>query len=179
MAVPARTRERLLVKRQLFLLSVIVLVVGSHSGARADEGLFRDRVVPILARRCLSCHDDTLRRGDLSLRTNEDLHELGYVVPGDPAGSYLLELITPSAGAAEMPKDSDPLKADEIKVIRDWIAAGGEWPDNVAVEPLQVTDRQWWSLQPLLRPPVPQVPLRVRQTRRSDYRIAERIAQRD
>ncbi len=54
-----------------------------------------------------------------------------------------------------MPKDADPLKAEEIEAIRDWIVAGGEWPNNVVVEPLQVTDREWWSLRPLIRPAVP------------------------
>jgi hypothetical protein len=61
-----------------------------------------------------------------------------------------------------MPKDSDPLKEEEIKTIRDWIVAGGDWPENVVIEPLQVTDKEWWSLRPLTRPVVPQVALLVR-----------------
>ena len=61
-----------------------------------------------------------------------------------------------------MPKDSDPLKEEEIKTIRDWIVAGGDWPENVVIEPLQVTDKEWWSLRPLTRPVVPQAALLVR-----------------
>lgn len=155
------------------MVGSMMAACGWEAAAQADDKLFQDRVVPILARRCLSCHDDTLRKGDLSLRTKADLDELGYVSAGDPDDSYLIELITPNAGSATMPKDADPLKPEEIEIIRTWIAEGGVWPNDVVVDPPQVTDRDWWSLRPLVRPAVPAVPLRVRQ---ADGQISDSIA---
>ena len=50
------------------------------------------------------------------------------VVPGKPDESYLYEKITkdtPQAGA-RMPNTGDPLEADRIQLVREWIAAGAE-----------------------------------------------------
>ncbi|MCA9249201.1 MAG: DUF1549 domain-containing protein, partial [Planctomycetales bacterium] len=127
--------------------------------ANADD-LFRDQVAPIFARRCLSCHSDTEKKGEFSLQSAQALQrggEVGFdIEPGDPESSYLVELITPVDGKAEMPKNADPLSAEEIAAIRRWVAAGAEWPDGFRVEPARVTDLDWWSLRPLVRPPVPE-----------------------
>ena len=48
------------------------------------------------------------------------------IVPGKPDESYLVQQITPADGKAEMPKEKDPLSEDEIKKIREWIAAGAK-----------------------------------------------------
>ena len=68
-----------------------------------------------------------------------------------------------------MPKDADPLKDDEIAVIRDWISQGGKWPDGFKVEAAMVTDTDWWSLLPLMRPAVPS----VARVRTADGQIVE------
>jgi hypothetical protein len=46
------------------------------------------------------------------------------VVPGDSAGSLLVDMIS----SGEMPKRGDKLTADEIQTISDWINAGA--PNN-------------------------------------------------
>ncbi len=61
------------VSRLLCCLAAATVVLLTGPVTRADDDLFRQRVVPVLARRCLSCHDDTLRKGDLSFRTGNDL----------------------------------------------------------------------------------------------------------
>ncbi len=132
--------------------------------SRAGDELFQQKVLPILGRRCLSCHNDTLHRGDLSLRTRDDVFDLGYVIGGDPDGSYLLDLITARDGKAQMPKGSDPLTSDELQVIRDWIESGATWPEAITVTPPRITDTDWWSLRPLVRPEVPDAVPLVRQT---------------
>ena len=52
--------------------------------------------------------------------------ELAAIVPGKPDESYLLDLITPSEGSAEMPKEADPLADAEVELIRKWIAQGAK-----------------------------------------------------
>jgi hypothetical protein len=49
--------------------------------------------------------------------------EYGTVIEaGDPAASLLMEMIT----AGEMPQDAPAMPADEIEILRAWIAAGAQ-----------------------------------------------------
>ncbi|MCA9105252.1 MAG: DUF1553 domain-containing protein [Planctomycetales bacterium] len=123
-----------------------------------DEGGFREQVAPIFARRCLSCHDSTERKGGLSLEDASALNggDSGALVePGDASASLLVEYVTPFNGVASMPEDSDPLSADEVAAIERWIEAGAIWPDGFRIEAGVVSDLDWWSLHPLNRPSVP------------------------
>jgi len=140
--------------RFLFFIAVhsllALIVVTNIVAARADE-LFLKRVVPILERRCLSCHNDNDRKADFSLQSKTDLLESGFVVPGKPAESHLLDVLLPDADgtAPLMPKDSDPLTEADVDSLRQWIAAGAEWPtDFLLAEPV-VDDFDWWSLRPM------------------------------
>ncbi len=136
-------------------LLVIATVLSAAVVLRADDELFVSRVAPVLARRCLGCHNPQQRKGEMSLATGQDLFESGYVVAGEPASSYLLDLITPSGGQAEMPKNSDPLTEDQLSAVRDWIERGANWPAQLVLQPPVVTSKDWWSLKPLIRPEVP------------------------
>jgi hypothetical protein len=88
-----------------------------------------------------TCHDDTSESGDLNL-TDDDAYDALFNVPPDiesaanqgllrvddfdPDNSFLLvKLIGPPLGeGSRMPLVGDPLSAEEIQLIRDWIAAG-------------------------------------------------------
>nr|WP_161501280.1 DUF1549 and DUF1553 domain-containing protein [Rhodopirellula sp. SM50] len=116
--------------------------------AVADE-TFLDSVAPVLARRCLSCHNDQKSGGGLSMVDPQQLIDDGYIEVADAGSSHIVELISPSNGRAEMPKDSDPLSAEEITAIRSWIDAGAVLPANFQLQPPKIADRQWWSLEPI------------------------------
>ena len=92
--------------------------------------MFQDRIAPLFQRRCLSCHNDRQRKGDFSLQSAKTALADGYIRPGDPEASHLLELITPANGKAAMPKDADPLSAEEVQLVRDWIRGGAKWPED-------------------------------------------------
>lgn len=91
-------------------------------------------VMPIFEGRCISCHGGPRREGGqrieegLSLLTHRETMAGStwgpVVVPGDPAGSYLLELIL----SGEMPDDAPRLLPREIRIITQWILSGA--PDN-------------------------------------------------
>lgn len=123
------------------------------------ETAFRERVAPIFERHCLRCHQGDAPKGGLSLADGRRALAGGEsgpaILPGKPDESPLLDLI--SGQKPEMPKEADPLSADEIAAIRQWIAEGAIWPDGLVLE-----DRRgsatWWSLQPLARPAVPPPP---------------------
>lgn len=135
------------------LFSLLIAAVGTSFSA--DPINFDRDIAPILHRHCLSCHNDRVRRGGLSLHSAQAADKGGEsgpsIDPGDPTASYLLDLITPSDGTAEMPRDAPPLSENEIAMIRDWIKAGATWPADFEIQPPVL-----WSLQPLQRPSIPQ-----------------------
>jgi hypothetical protein len=134
--------------------AALVLMFGQARSFATDDIDFRRDVAPILQARCLSCHNERDRRGGLSLHSGRALRaggESGAVLtPGDVDSSYLLDLILPEHGLAEMPKDEAPLSASKIAVIRKWIMAGADWPDELVLEPPVL-----WSLKPIQRPSIP------------------------
>ena len=123
----------------------------------AEDDLFRERVAPVLQRRCLGCHNEHDRKGGYSLQKATSAIAAGIVVPGDPAASELLELVTPIDGQAEMPQNGEPLAADEVEALRRWIEQGAEWPAGFELQEQAAGDFNWWSLRPLDRGEVPAV----------------------
>jgi len=130
------------------LLNAGSVVVGAEP---VDFG--RD-VGPVLQRRCVACHNDRDHRGGLSLQSAKAAAlggESGLAIEvGDPESSYLLDLLIPTDGAAEMPRGEAPLATKEIATIRRWISEGAVWPEDVVLEQPAL-----WSLKPLVRPEVP------------------------
>ncbi len=137
------------------------LGVAAPAAAAEADALFRQQVAPIFQRRCLGCHNQQDRKGKFSLQTRAAAlagGESGVVIhPGNPKASYLLDLITPADGEASMPKDADPLAPKEVSLIRQWIAAGANWPDGFVLKADRVSDTDWWSLRPLAKPTVPKL----------------------
>jgi len=112
---------------------------------------FEKDVAPILESHCLSCHNDSNLKGDISLATPVHLLKEEIIKPGQPDDSYLIELVSVSAigEPPEMPKKGDPLSAAEIATLREWIRAGGQWPEGIVLKEKSKADATWWSLQPL------------------------------
>ena len=138
--------------------SILAVALLAPSAA-AGDALFRETVAPLLVERCLDCHSEGIREGDLSLATRGAITDSGFVEPGDPDASYLLEMITPQNGEPpEMPKDADPLAPDEVEAIRAWIEAGAKWPEGLVLKPAHMDPSKLWSLQPIKRPAPPDIP---------------------
>lgn len=119
---------------------------------------FRNNVAPILEKRCWECHSGNSPEANLRLDSADGLRTGGdqgpIFVAGEPEKSLLVELI--SGDEPEMPMDGDPLAADEVAGIRDWIASGAAIPEPwpTSAKPLGVGH---WSLQKIIRPTVPAV----------------------
>ncbi|HEX5102487.1 MAG TPA: DUF1549 domain-containing protein, partial [Pirellulaceae bacterium] len=121
-------------------------------------------MAPILVAHCLDCHQPNKRSGELDLSTRAGLLAGGEqgpaITPGKPAASLLVERIS----AGEMPppdaKESHPLDKSQIEALRAWIAAGATWPNDrqlgIHERPIDLeTAREFWSFQPVRRPPLP------------------------
>ena len=143
----------------LILIAELALWTSHAIGTRAaaaDRNEFGREIKPILERHCLECHNDRDPRGGLSLQTAEAARRGGesgpVIVGGDPNSSYLLDLVTPSAGKAAMPQGAPSLAPDDIATLRDWISDGAKWPTEVVLALPRL-----WSLQPVRSPPAPVV----------------------
>ena len=125
----------------------------------ATAAFFRERVEPILIRRCLECHGDA-RKGELDLRTRETALKGGehgpVIVPGDPNNSLMIKRVL----FEEMPP-KNPLDDQESGTLQKWIADGAYFPDK-PLDPFSITTEKragydWWSLQPLRDVTVPSI----------------------
>ncbi|MCA9230531.1 MAG: DUF1549 domain-containing protein [Planctomycetales bacterium] len=99
---------------------------------------FHKEVFPLLQAKCLGCHQPAKSSGGYLMTSFDALlrggdSESPAVVAGKPDESYLVELITPTDGSAEMPKEAAPLAESEIALIRSWIEQGAE--DDSPLDP--------------------------------------------
>ena len=112
-------------------------------------------MLPIVEARCATCHPARGGQAGLSLVTKAGMLRGGKsgpaIVPGDPAASLLLAKV--SGNPPLMPPVGERLTADEIDLVRRWIAEGaaGEATSDGAPG-----EHPWWSFKPLRRPARPE-----------------------
>jgi hypothetical protein len=150
--------------------AVLILGLGpvSLAGPPSDSGAgpkvdFARQVAPLLTDRCVSCHNPARARGGLDLSSAKAARKGGdsgpAVVPGMPDESRLLDVIVSEdeGSRPEMPKTGDPLSAEQVALLREWVNSGATWPESVVLREKTRANRSWWSLQPLaaVEPPSP------------------------
>ncbi len=138
--------------------SAMLVAIAVSQIAVADDTAMPDPVRLVFERHCLECHNDNDLAGGLALQSHETALAGGdsgpALVAGDANASLLLQYVTPIDGVAEMPKERPPLSNEELAALTEWISQGAAWPDGLVLQrPLADTD--WWSLQPLVEPPLP------------------------
>jgi hypothetical protein len=113
---------------------------------------FNRDIRPILSDNCFACHgpDRNTREADLRLDTQAGLHGEagadGAIIPGQPAHSKLIHRITTKDAQLLMPppKTGKLLNAEQIELLQQWIAQGGEFQGH-------------WSFLPIAEPDDPAV----------------------
>lgn len=139
----------------LALLVVWIVPVPTARSVESND-FFQKKVAPILQARCVSCHNSLDRKGAFSLQKPDDVADSGYIEAGKPDDSEFLKVLISEGGKrAAMPKNGEPLKAEEVAAIREWIATGAKWPDGFVIEEAVVENSDWWSFKPLKKPDVP------------------------
>ncbi|MEX2187504.1 MAG: DUF1553 domain-containing protein [Pirellulales bacterium] len=119
---------------------------------------FDTTVAPLLAARCLACHNGAELKGKLDLTSKASAMRGGengeVIVPAKPDDSLLWQYVD----ADEMPPKK-PLAAAEKEILRKWIADGATWGTDPIDRFAYTTDARagydWWSLQPVNRPTIP------------------------
>lgn len=89
---------------------------------------FAHQIAPILKRHCVECHGGENAKGGFSLNTRELFLEDEMAVPGQPAESHFLELISSDDPDAQMPpKGKLRVSAEQVALLTKWVKAGMEW----------------------------------------------------
>lgn len=113
------------------LLATPLNVLGDQTAdPAADEATpreisFQAEIEPIFSRHCYGCHQGAKQLGSYMMTEFDQLvaggeSEQPAIVPGKPEESYLVELIKPVDGHAEMPDEPFPtLSQAEIELIED------------------------------------------------------------
>jgi hypothetical protein len=135
----------------LFVLALLL-----PSAKSADNDLFENKVRPILANNCYSCHT-TARLGGLRLDSRAGLLKGGKsgpaMVPGDPEKSLLIRAVRQTDDKLKMPQGGK-LRKPEIDALVEWVRGGAPWPEGKSVS---AAPGALWSLQPVRKPMVPAV----------------------
>ena len=134
----------------LLALAGLRLPVSALTQPKLD---FNRDVRPILSDKCFLCHgpDDKQRKADLRLDLKESAFKAGKsgalpIVPGNPGKSELVARVTSTDTDDVMPppKVHKRVSAQELEILKRWIAEGAEYQGH-------------WAFQPVKRPPVPKV----------------------
>ena len=135
----------------------------AHSEGLAEY--FENRVRPLLAEKCFSCHTQT-RMGGLEMVSREALLRGGQsgpaVEPRAPERSLLIRAIRYTDDRLQMPP-TQRLAPAEVAVLTKWVEDGAVWPETPTVDSdagdgrLAITDdhRRFWAFLPVSRPGPP------------------------
>ncbi len=159
-----------MIDRWRIVLFVVLLLVHAGTGRAEDSDFFKQRVQPLLERRCYECHSHRAKelQGGLALDSRSGWVKGGdsgtAIVPGMPEASRLIKAVRRTSKDLLMPPN-EKLKDDEIEVLVDWVRrgavdprespdterGGGSWAEKLAER------RTHWCWQPIVRPRVPEV----------------------
>ena len=115
---------------------------------------FTTDVVPVLQRRCFSCHAGPTPVSGHRLDVLDEV--LSRTRPGDVERSLLWQRVSTTDPTMRMPPPSEGegLSVAERDILRRWISAGVSWDSGRFPPSVPQTDH--WSFQPISRPAVPQ-----------------------
>ncbi|MFO0500855.1 MAG: PSD1 and planctomycete cytochrome C domain-containing protein [Acidobacteriota bacterium] len=147
----------------LFLLLLLVLPIRFAAAQTPELEHFEKSVRPVFVRSCQGCHGAKLEHAGLRLDSRAALLKGGVsgpaVTPGDPQNSLLVQAIRHQR--SKMPLGGAPLPAEQIQAIEQWVKSGAPWPQdaNAAAAPKSIRERarEYWALQPVVKPSLPPV----------------------
>ena len=144
------------------LFVATLATVASSVAVAGTKRTFKADVRPVLKTHCFQCHgEESKTEGSLDVRLVRLLLSGGdsgpTVVSGNAGESYLIERLE----SGDMPPGEAKVSAKELQVIRESIDQGARTarPEPANIDQLTFTDeeRNFWSFQPVVAPPVPEV----------------------
>ena len=105
------------------VLVAVISVLPAFAQHKVD---FQTDVAPIFEQYCVNCHHAGNTKADLEMSSRKDLLDHRAITPGKPDQSVLYTMMQKGL----MPPGKR-LPDDKLTIVRDWIAQGAAWPDNV------------------------------------------------
>ena len=137
--------------------------------SREDVEFFENHVRPLFVTKCIDCHGPDKQEGKLRLDSREAVLAGGEngpaIVPGDPEHSLLIAAVHYKDDRAQMPPKGK-LDDDKLAALTKWVKLNAPWPTRnatlrpiVAIPEFKITpeSRDFWSLKPVVEPPLPEV----------------------
>lgn len=150
----------------IFASSLLCSRIGTAQSLEEID-FFERHVRPIFVAHCQECHGAETQWGSLRVDSRAALLHGGdhgpAIVPGKADDSRLVGAIR-RQGDFQMPPE-EPLRADQIEAIEQWIDRGAAWPEVPSQNNSRANLlRSHWAFQPITRPAIPDVtePLWVR-----------------
>jgi WD40 repeat protein len=137
-----------MLRTRFLLLTMMLLAIGWQflaAAQPAEVSYYRD-VRPIFQQYCQGCHQPAKAQGGYVMTSHAALLKKGEsaqpgVVPGKPDESMIVFQITPQNGKPPvMPRGREPLKENEVNLIKKWIAQGAK--DDTPAAAKVVVDRE-------------------------------------
>ncbi len=119
--------------------AVVALSSFSWLGVFEETVDFNTQIKPILNKNCIACHGGVKKTANYSLLFKEEAYGAGKsgkrgIVPGDAKHSDIIRRLTLTDPDERMPYGKDPLKADEIELLKKWVNQGANWGDHWAYQ---------------------------------------------
>lgn len=167
---PLQLEKRVRFVAGILILNLSVALCGENAIDPAALQFFENKIRPLLAENCYSCHSVNAKKlkGKLYLDSREGVARGGengaVIVPGEPDKSRLILAVKYKLKDTEMPPDG-PLKPEEIAALEQWIKMGAPDPrsSDVKLPALNAktidieTGKKWWAYQPLASVTPPKV----------------------
>ena len=135
---------------------------------------FERQIQPLFAQRCYACHGAGNQMNGLRLDAPAAALKGGHsgpaILPGDSAGSRLIQMVAGHLTKTRMPPVGEPLTDEQIGLLRAWIDQGADRPEQRVREETPAARQGHWSFQPIVRPDVPPGVNAI------DYFIGKRLA---
>lgn len=124
--------------------------------ANAGVEEYLRNIKPVLKERCYACHGALKQKAGLRVDSAENLRKGSkggdVLALGQAEQGKLLARLTATDADERMPPEGAPLKPEEIKAVRKWIAAGAPVPPS---ETAETDPREHWAFQLPRRVPLP------------------------
>ena len=155
--------------------------------SREQEAFFEQKVRPLLADKCFSCHsiDAKKQKGGLLLDSRDALLKGGEsgpaAVEGDPKGSLLIRAVQYHEPDLQMPP-KEKLIAKDVTTLEQWILSGMYFPSpktaSSAARKIDLTEgRKFWAFQPLAKSNPPAHDLQKKPHGRIDEYVLGKLAE--
>jgi mono/diheme cytochrome c family protein len=153
----------------VLLATLLLSLVSTQSAAPAPAPpiSFDKDVKPVLEQHCLSCHGETMQSGKFDLRNRDSALKGGArgsdIVPGDATASRLYRRVA-GLERPSMPAQAEPLPAEQIAAIKQWIDEGAAWGSTATLtstaleqRTISAEERNYWAFKLPVKSPLPAV----------------------